>query len=175
MHADVNLLTGGISFFSPRTGFVCDSIEEFEVVLANGDIKIANDSTNRDLCIALRGGGNNFGIVTKFTARTFPNTKIWAGYLFHPLSVAPKLIEALHHFCEEQNTDEYGNAILALAYDAGMGVTAAASIIQYTKAEKRPTILQPFLDVRRFWSTAKFKTLSDATKEVNAKSPAGRR
>lgn len=90
------------------------------------------------------------------------------------MSVAPELIEALHHFCVEQNLDRYGNAILALAYDAGMEVTPAASIIQYTKAEKRPRILQPFLNVRRFWSTVKFKTLSDATKEVNAKSPAGR-
>ncbi len=169
-------MTGGISFFSPRAGFVCDGIEEFEVVLANGDIKIANDSTNRDLCIALRGGGNNFGIVTKFTARTFPNTKIWAGYLFHPLSAAPKLIENLHSLCGEQDIDEYGNALLALAYDAGMRVTAAASIIQYTKAKiDRNSIVYRFLDERRYWSTFKLQTVSDATKEVNAKSPAGRR
>jgi FAD/FMN-containing dehydrogenase len=58
---------GGISFFSPRYGFVCDNVENFEVVLASGQIVNANSKTNSDLWRALRGGSNNFGIVTKIT------------------------------------------------------------------------------------------------------------
>lgn len=50
--------------FSGKTGFACDSVLEFEVVLASGEVVRANTEANSDLWIALRGGLNNFGIVT---------------------------------------------------------------------------------------------------------------
>ncbi|KAL9057835.1 MAG: hypothetical protein Q9162_002065 [Coniocarpon cinnabarinum] len=168
-------LGGGISFFSPRTGFVCDNIEEFEVVRADGEKINASNTENRDLWVALKGGGNNFGVVTKLTIRTFTNSKLWAGYLYHPVSVGPRLMQVFYDFGEEVNRDPYANALLALGYDAKMRVTGIASIIQYTKAESNPKVLKGFMDTKRFWSTVKFQTHGNATKEVNAHSPAGRR
>lgn len=47
------LFSGGLSMFSSRTGFACDSVEEFEVVLASGDVILANADANSDLLIAL--------------------------------------------------------------------------------------------------------------------------
>ncbi|KAJ8060841.1 hypothetical protein OCU04_009925 [Sclerotinia nivalis] len=66
------MTTGGISFFSAREGLVCDNVVNYEIVLADGKIVNANQSDNHDLWKALKGGSNNFGIVTRFNIRTFP-------------------------------------------------------------------------------------------------------
>ena len=79
------LLTGGMSFFAPRYGFACDNVENFEVVLAGGKIVNANARVNRDLWFALKGGSNNFGIVTRFDLRTLPQREIWCGTILSPI------------------------------------------------------------------------------------------
>ncbi|KAI0887607.1 FAD binding domain-containing protein [Annulohypoxylon maeteangense] len=71
------LLGGGNSFFSGRMGFGCDSVVNFEVVLANGTIVNANNTTNSDLWRALKGGGSNFGIVTRYDMEAIPAKDIY--------------------------------------------------------------------------------------------------
>lgn len=44
--------------FSPRIGFSCDSVVEFDVVLASGELVHANATENSDLWVALKGGLN---------------------------------------------------------------------------------------------------------------------
>ncbi|KAK1657412.1 hypothetical protein BDP55DRAFT_773990 [Colletotrichum godetiae] len=66
------LLGGGISWYTARTGFACDSVVNYEVVLASGEIVNANVSANSDLWRALKGGSSNFGIVTRFDLQAFP-------------------------------------------------------------------------------------------------------
>lgn len=66
-------LGGGIGFDMRKNGYTCDKLVETEVVLANGDILVCNDTLNPDLFWACRGaGGGNFGIHTSFTFKTFP-------------------------------------------------------------------------------------------------------
>lgn len=57
---------------------ICALLTFFQVVLANGTIAIASESENADLYYALRGGSNNFGIVTTFTVRTFPQGPVFS-------------------------------------------------------------------------------------------------
>lgn len=47
-----------------------------KVVLANGTITTASETRNPDLFFALRGGSNNFTIVTAFTVRVFPQDAV---------------------------------------------------------------------------------------------------
>ncbi|KAM7185569.1 protein of unknown function (DUF3328) domain containing protein [Rhypophila sp. PSN 637] len=70
-----SILGGGISFFSQRQGWICDNVLEFEVVLANGSTVRASEKSHSDLFWALRGGGANFGVVTKVVLRIFPQPK----------------------------------------------------------------------------------------------------
>lgn len=53
----------------------CDNVLDYEVVLGNGSIVTASPNSHPDLYWALRGGGSNFGIVTKFTFDTFTDNK----------------------------------------------------------------------------------------------------
>src|SRR5205807_2236143 len=49
--------------FSPLHGWSCDTVTEFEVVLANSSTVTVTQLSHPDLFWALRGGGNNFGII----------------------------------------------------------------------------------------------------------------
>jgi hypothetical protein len=55
-------------------------------VLANGSIANINQKSSSDLFWALRGGGNNFGIVTRFDLETYPQGQLWGGLNFHLMS-----------------------------------------------------------------------------------------
>jgi FAD/FMN-containing dehydrogenase len=79
-------LGGGIGWFSRKHGLTCDQFAELEVVLASGELVTVSAAENPDLFWALRGGGGNFGIVTRFTFNTFdfgPMMRIGVS-LYHP-------------------------------------------------------------------------------------------
>ncbi|KAL2059860.1 hypothetical protein VTL71DRAFT_10015 [Oculimacula yallundae] len=71
--------TGGISFISRKYGWGCDNVRSYEIVLANGTIANINYASHPDLYFALRGGGKNFGIVTRFDLETHPKLYEWWG------------------------------------------------------------------------------------------------
>ncbi|KAF2196370.1 FAD-binding domain-containing protein [Delitschia confertaspora ATCC 74209] len=70
---------GGVSFFSGRKGFVADNIKSATLILANSTVVTASATSNSDLYRAIKGGTNNFGIITSFTADIFEQQKIWGG------------------------------------------------------------------------------------------------
>ncbi|KAL2836742.1 hypothetical protein BJX68DRAFT_250339 [Aspergillus pseudodeflectus] len=72
-------LGGGISFLSRRYGWAVDNVANYELVLANGTITNVNQSSHPDLYFALRGGGNNFGIVTRFDFETRRHSLVSGG------------------------------------------------------------------------------------------------
>lgn len=95
------LLGGGISYFNPRVGFACDSIIRYEIVLANGDLVEASEKDHPDLFIALKGGGNNLGIVTRFDMQTFENPKLWGGLGIYEGGNGRSVISAFDSYMKE--------------------------------------------------------------------------
>jgi hypothetical protein len=70
---------GGHSPVSSHFGLGVDQFLEFQVVTADGKLKIANKLSNPDLFWALRGGGGgNFGVVTQVTFKAYPQMPILA-------------------------------------------------------------------------------------------------
>jgi FAD/FMN-containing dehydrogenase len=64
---------GGFGSLSRRYGTAAGSVLEAEVVLASGEIVIANAVQHPDLFWALRGGGGGtFGVVSRLTLATYP-------------------------------------------------------------------------------------------------------
>ncbi|KAF2964594.1 hypothetical protein GQX73_g8974 [Xylaria multiplex] len=135
---------GGISYFSPRYGWACDTVVNFEVVLANGSIINANDRQNTDLLWALRGGTNNFGIVTRMELLSFSQGELWGGNSIHAVSTKDQEIAALAKFSSGLY-DEYASLIGTFRYDE-TGPSIINSI-EYTKLVKHPRVFQEFLQI----------------------------
>lgn len=60
------VLGGGYSWFTSKMGFVADGVVNFELVTGSGAIIQVNATSYSDLFVGLKGGGNNFGIVTRY-------------------------------------------------------------------------------------------------------------
>lgn len=102
-------LGGGLGYLSRKYGLTIDNLLEAEVVLANGDVVTANKNKNTDLFWALRGGGGNFGVVTKFTFQLHPVNMVIGGPTLWHLDQAPKIMKWYRKFMTEQASEDiYG-------------------------------------------------------------------
>ncbi|KAH8759812.1 hypothetical protein F5883DRAFT_606360 [Diaporthe sp. PMI_573] len=95
--ADVGLggytIGGGLSALSPKFGLALDNVLEYELVLPNSTIVYVNEQLNPDLYFALRGGGNNFGIITNFRARVVPQGRRLGGAKTYSTNYTDQLID----------------------------------------------------------------------------------
>ncbi|TDZ27473.1 Bifunctional solanapyrone synthase [Colletotrichum spinosum] len=140
----------GTSFFSPRHGFICDAVHDFEVVLASGEIVHASERENKDLWKALRGGGNNFGIVTAITMQTFPQGEFWGGQTFHDISTRKEHFKAHADLASMPSYDPYVHYINNLVLSNATRSWFIGSSLQYTKSNPpvvEPAVFKPFLDI----------------------------
>ena len=74
-------LGGGISHIIASEGFGCDALIGAELVTADGRVVEVDEARQPDLLWALRGGGGNFGVVTRFRYRLTPIQRMYSGSL----------------------------------------------------------------------------------------------
>ncbi|EXM22063.1 Berberine/berberine-like [Fusarium oxysporum f. sp. vasinfectum] len=95
------IVGGGISYFTGLHGMACDNVLNYEVVLADGTIANVNQTSKPDLFRALKGGGNQFGIVTRFSLKTYKQTtQVWAGILTFSIEKASQVFNATQAFID---------------------------------------------------------------------------
>jgi FAD/FMN-containing dehydrogenase len=87
---------GGYGFTSRQFGLNCDNVIEAMVMLADGQVVIANAKQNEDLFWAIRGGtGNNFGITLQLTYRLHDLREVWGYGVRWPIEHAPAALVEL--------------------------------------------------------------------------------
>src|SRR5262245_60739386 len=77
-------LGGGVGYLVRKFGLTIDNLLAAEVVTADGELLRADADTNPDLFWALRGGGGNFGVVTRFQYKLHDLPGIVGGMMFLP-------------------------------------------------------------------------------------------
>jgi FAD/FMN-containing dehydrogenase len=73
------ILGGGISYLLGSRGFACDALIGAELVIADGTIVEVDADREPELLWALKGGGGNFGVVTRFVLSLGPLTRVYGG------------------------------------------------------------------------------------------------
>lgn len=165
-----------MSYFAPRYGFVCDQVLNFEVALADGQIVNANATSNPDLWFALKGGSNNFGIVTRFDLKAFHQGKIWGGSIYNPITTLPDQINAFVGLNNATSYDPNAALINTYGYTSQMGSWVVTNLLVYTKRQVNPPVLRPFTDIKpQLGSTMRLTNLSDVTYEQVNSTPYGLR
>ncbi|MGH3384391.1 MAG: FAD-binding oxidoreductase, partial [Nocardioidaceae bacterium] len=79
-------LGGGVGFLSRKYGLTIDDVLAAEVVTADGTLLHVDPDNEPDLFWALRGGGGNFGVVTRFRYRLNEVPTVVGGMLMLPAS-----------------------------------------------------------------------------------------
>jgi FAD/FMN-containing dehydrogenase len=92
-------LQGGLGWLRRKYGASVDSVKSVEIVTADGQVRIASAMQNPDLFWAVRGAGNNFGVVTRFEFELHPVGPIVYGAApFFAIGDAPEVLEGFRAF-----------------------------------------------------------------------------
>jgi FAD/FMN-containing dehydrogenase len=75
---------GGIGYLVRKHGLTIDNVVAAEIVLADGTLVRADADSHADLFWAIRGGGGNFGVVTRFQYRLRELPSVFGGMLVLP-------------------------------------------------------------------------------------------
>ena len=75
---------GGVGYLGRKYGLTIDSLLAADIVTADGELLRADPDTNPDLFWAIRGGGGNFGVATRFQYRLIDLPQIVGGLLVLP-------------------------------------------------------------------------------------------
>lgn len=92
-------LGGGMGYLIRKHGLTIDSVLAVEIVTAAGDILVADEAHHADLFWAVRGGGGNFGVVTRFKYRLHELTSFTGGPLVLP--PVPEVIAGFARLADE--------------------------------------------------------------------------
>ncbi|KAH7549081.1 hypothetical protein BM1_10466 [Bipolaris maydis] len=168
---------GGISYFSNQRGWACDNVVSYEVVLADGRIVTATpDSEYSDLFWALRGGGNNVGIVTQFNLETFAHSPLMYGgdriFTNDSFSAA---IDAFVDLAKNAEADPKAIQFLSFVLDTRNNVRLAVAELEYTDAKTDAPVFDTWNKVPAMVDNTKINSLVNLTWALAGSSPRGMR
>ncbi|KAK5954419.1 hypothetical protein OHC33_004141 [Knufia fluminis] len=166
-------LGGGISYFAGSVGMTVDNIESYELVTASGiPITVTANGLYSDLYWALRGGGNNFGIVISYTYPAIERNDVWGGSRAYMADQWPAVISA--YISGAKAEDEHFNQIISFARASDTLRIANAQI--YYSLPEPGDVVEPYLAIPNNLSdTYGTKTVSELAIELSQDSPNGDR
>ncbi|KAI0262278.1 hypothetical protein BGY98DRAFT_1050305 [Russula aff. rugulosa BPL654] len=140
-------LGGGFSYTTSQYGLTIDHMAGYELVLPNGTV--------------INGGLNNFGIVTKFTMNSYPQSLIWGGFLFYDESQLSAVKSALVNFQEKNDTK--GVVVGFLIYSSGK---FSISVVYFYNAPTPSGIFDEFLAIPSTGGNVSTQSYSALVKSV---------
>jgi FAD/FMN-containing dehydrogenases len=94
-------LGGGFGWLTRKYGMTIDNLVSADVITADGKKIRASENENADLFWAIRGGGGNFGVVTRYEFKLHPvGPEILAGLLVFPFKQARQVLTQYREFVD---------------------------------------------------------------------------
>lgn len=167
----IDLRLGGISFFSQQKGWVAENVHAFEIVLATGEIIKASEKKHPDLFQALKGGSNNFGIVTRIDLLGWVQEDYLGGSIISPSTTTDSQLAGFAKLLEAK--DPYAATILTFGWVSASNSTFVNTQLEYTKAGVRePEVFKPLVEAEpQFVNTMRVSNTSSFAEEALASFP----
>ncbi|HZG73266.1 MAG TPA: FAD-binding oxidoreductase [Chondromyces sp.] len=110
-------LNGGIGYLRGKYGLTCDNLVGARVVTADGILLDVNEKNHPDLFWAIRGGGGNFGVVTRFE--------------FALYAVGPEVfaLDVMYDFKDVKQVLKRAQQLLAQAPDEAVSINFTAAVL----------------------------------------------
>ena len=100
-------------------------------MLGTGEVVHANNLTNPDLYVALKGSQNNLGVITRFDFEAFELHNLWGGYALYNQETVPAQIEAFYDFTNNLVHDPSASLILAWTWLPANQTVVYANVYHY--------------------------------------------
>lgn len=127
----------------------------------------ANKNSYPDIFLALKGGSNNFGIVTRFDFVAFKQGNIFGGSTVYPFSTASQQIKAFVDFGSNIEKDPYGSIISIWQYSSKTDSSIWINAEEYTKAIANPPAFDEFNKIPgKIADSRRITNLTDITEEL---------
>ncbi|EEP78254.1 predicted protein [Uncinocarpus reesii 1704] len=171
-HVGVGGLTvgGGISFVSSFGGFACDNVLKYHIMMADGQILKVTHQSHPLLYFALRGGGNNFGIVLHFEFQTYSLGDFWGGRLMYRPEANEAISRGLALYNERAPEDP--NLAIITTFGTRAGNPFNNVFFHYSKPIAYPPIFnETFKDLLEFepvMNRLRIASMSNHTTELGA-------
>ncbi|CAL1714340.1 unnamed protein product [Somion occarium] len=165
-------LGGGYSWLTNQHGLTVDTIVAFELVLPDGTVTEVTQTSNPDLFFALKGGYNNFGIVTKFTFKAFPQGQVWGGLITITGDHLDKVNAATVKFGSEISDPK---AAILPTYNFVLGAPGMSLILFYDGPSPPAGIFDDFLAIPHFTKDISTRSFLSLVKTAPANITAGTR
>jgi FAD/FMN-containing dehydrogenase len=141
--------SGGFGSFSKNFGLAAASLLEAEIVTADGQVRIANNCTNRDLYWALKGGGGgSLGVVTRITLKTHPLPNFLGGAFGNIQASTPEayrlLIAEFMRFYRDKLFNPHWGESVRLRRDNVLDIEMVFQGLDQNEAQ---ATWQPFIDL----------------------------
>lgn len=94
-------LGGGLGWLHRLAGLTCDNLLEADLVTADGTLLTVSSAAHPDLFWAMRGGGGNFGVATRFRFRLHPVRELTGGVLLYPLEQGRDFLRHYQQVCAD--------------------------------------------------------------------------
>ncbi|KAL2812221.1 FAD binding domain protein, partial [Aspergillus granulosus] len=164
---------GGISYHSNLYGWALDNVQSFEIVTATGAILTASEIQHPDLYWALRGGGNNFGLVTRFNLYTIPSPPLYGSTRVYTEDMFPAVVDAFINVANNASHD--GNAQQYVAFGRLQGINIASAELTYIGNVSEPAIFRQYRSITAAMDTSSSRTLPQYCAYVQTSNPNGLR
>jgi FAD/FMN-containing dehydrogenase len=140
-------------------------------VTASGAIIKASVTSYPDLYWAFRGGGNNFGIVTKFNMRTFVQGPMWGGQRAHTEDQWDKIYAAYYNYAVNADKDTKQAQIVSFALQNGMKI--AAEDLEYSDPTPWPAVFDEWKAIPAIIDQTAVANMSTLANQLGAGAPDG--
>src|SRR5262249_60259689 len=127
-----------------KHGLASDDVVAVELVTADREILQVDAESQPDLFWALRGGGGNFGVATRFTYRLHPVQTVVGGVIAHPIGVASDLLRFYRDALGWASDDLTVFSGLIHAPDGSGAKLAALVVFHAGDADRAERDLKPF-------------------------------